>query len=114
MPEPVTEDSDHQVSPAESPAASPAKKDTVRQLVGVASTPSYAAPPDPYVQTPLTPNIGDTSYMEDQSQRQLYRVRSLATLVAFVALVVAFIWAVGEGLGALGDWWDSFFGNLRL
>jgi hypothetical protein len=52
--------------------------------------------------------------MEDQSQRQLYRVRSLATLVAFVALVVAFIWAVGEGLGALGDWWDSFFGNLRL
>ncbi len=54
------------------------------------------------------------SYMEDESQRQMYRVRSLATLVAIVALVVAFIWAVGEGLGALNDWWDSFFGNLRL
>ncbi|HSM45049.1 MAG TPA: helix-turn-helix domain-containing protein [Acidimicrobiia bacterium] len=75
---------------------------------------AYVAPPEPYVQTPLLPTLADVSYMEDQSQRQLYRVRSLATVVAFVALVVAFVWAVGEGLGALGDWWNDFFGNLRL
>lgn len=75
---------------------------------------AYVAPPEPFVQTPLIPTLADVSYIEDQSQRQLYRVRSLATVVAFVALVVAFVWAAGEGLGALGDWWDDFFGNLRL
>jgi hypothetical protein len=72
------------------------------------------APPDPYVQTPLTPTVADLSYVEEDSQRQLYRVRNLATLVAVVALVVTFIWALGEGIGALGDWWDDFFGNLRI
>ena len=86
----------------------------VRQLVGVAAAPGFVAPPDPYRPTPLTPNVSEISYMEDRSQRQMYRVRTLATLVAFVALVVAFIWALGEGLGALGDWWSAFVGNLRL
>jgi hypothetical protein len=87
----------------------------VKELVGAAATiPAYAAPPDPYLKVPLTPAPNDVSYVEDQSQRQLYRVRTLATLVALVALVIAFIWAVGEGLGALGDWWDGFFGNLRV
>jgi len=83
-------------------------------LTGAASDPAYVAPTDNYVTTPLTPTLSDLSYMEDRSQRQLYRVRTLATLVALVALVVAFLWAVGEGLGALGDWWNEFFGNLRL
>lgn len=89
---------------------------TVRQeaLVGAVNGPGFVTPPEPYIQTPLTPTVGDVSYMEDTSQRQLYRVRNLATLVAVVALVVVFIWALGEGLGALGDWWDDFFGNLRL
>ncbi|MGD2101871.1 MAG: helix-turn-helix domain-containing protein [Acidimicrobiia bacterium] len=85
-----------------------------RPLVGTAQSPGYVAPPDRYVTTPVMPTLSDVSYMEDRSQRQLYRVRTLATLVALVALVVAFLWAVGEGLGALGDWWDQFFGNLRL
>jgi transcriptional regulator with XRE-family HTH domain len=94
----------------------PAPETAVRELVGAAARPQpgYIAPPDPYVETPLTPNLADLSYMEDRSQRQMYRVRTLATLVAFVALVVALIWAMGEGLGALGEWWDDFFGNLRL
>ena len=83
-------------------------------LVGAVDGPAFVAPPDPYVQTPLTPTMADLSYVEDDSQRQLYRVRNLATLVAVVALVVTFIWALGEGLGALGDWWDDFFGNLRI
>jgi transcriptional regulator with XRE-family HTH domain len=76
--------------------------------------PAYLAPPEPYVQTPLTPSLADVSYVEDPAQRQMYRVRTLATLVGFVALVAAFVWAMGEGIGALGAWWDEFFGNLRL
>jgi hypothetical protein len=72
------------------------------------------APPDPYIQTAPTPSLADLSYVEDTSQRQLYRVRNLATLVASIALFIAFIWALGEGIGALGDWWDSFVGQLRL
>lgn len=95
------------------PESAPEPAQPVRPLVGVASKPAYVAPPDPYVQTPLTPS-SEVSYIEDRSQRQMYRVRTLATIVALVALVVAFIWAFGEGLGALGDWWDGFFGNLRL
>lgn len=84
------------------------------ELVGSGDTPAYVAPPDPYQRGPLTPTLADVSYMEDNSQRQLYRVRNLATIVALIALVIAFIWALGEGLGALGEWWDEFFGNLRL
>jgi transcriptional regulator with XRE-family HTH domain len=89
---------------------------TVRQEahVAVVDGPGFVTPPEPYVQTPLTPTVGEVSYMEDTSQRQVYRVRNLATLVAVIALVVVFIWALGEGLGALGDWWDDFFGNLRI
>ena len=86
----------------------------VGSAVGTGSAPAYVAPPEPYVQTPVTPSLVDVSYMEDDNQRQLYRVRNLATLVAAVALILAFIWAFGEGLGALGEWWDDFFGNLRL
>ncbi len=87
------------------------------QLVGASASvsgPAYMAPPEPYQQTPLTPTLNDLSYMEDNSQRQLYRVRTLATFVALIALVIAFIWALGEGLGALSEWWDEFFGNLQL
>ena len=80
----------------------------------LAQLPAYVSPPDTHVRTPLTPTLGETSYMEDSHQRQVYKIRTLATMVALVALVVAFIWAIGEGLGALGEWWDEFFGNLRL
>ena len=76
--------------------------------------PGYVAPPGPYFMTSPTPPIAEPSYIEDESQRQLYRVRNLATLVAAVALAIALIWAVSESLGALGAWWDDFFGSLRL
>jgi transcriptional regulator with XRE-family HTH domain len=76
--------------------------------------PAHEAPPSPLVATRITPPTNEASYMEDSSQRQIYRVRSLATIVALVALVILFLWALGEGTGALGDWWDQFFGNLRL
>ena len=79
-----------------------------------APAPAYEAPPDPLVRMPVIPSVTDVSYIEDQNQRQVYRVRNMATLVAAVALIVVFIWALGESVGALGDWWDGFFGNLRL
>ena len=74
----------------------------------------YVAPPDPFVRTAPSPTVGELSYVEDQGQRQIYRVRTMATLVGIVVLAIALIWAIGQSLGALGDWWDSFFGNLRL
>ncbi|MFQ5522300.1 MAG: helix-turn-helix domain-containing protein [Acidimicrobiia bacterium] len=56
----------------------------------------------------------DVSYLEDPRQRQLYRVRYLATAVAFVALIVALLWALDRGLEAFSAWWDAFIGTLRL
>jgi transcriptional regulator with XRE-family HTH domain len=112
--EPEEESAVFEPEPEEVAEPEPTPERSARQLVGASTAPAYIAPPDPYNMMPLTPTSADASYIEDHSQRQLYRVRTLATLVAFVALVVAFIWALGEGLGALGDWWDDFFGNLRL
>jgi transcriptional regulator with XRE-family HTH domain len=76
--------------------------------------PGYVAPPEPYVITSPTPPVAEPSYMEDTGQRQLYRVRNLATLVVVIALIIAFLWALSEGLDAIGSWWDDFFGSLRL
>lgn len=78
------------------------------------SAPGYVAPPAPYQTTTAFPPVYEPSYMEDRTQRQLYRVRNLATIVALVALGIALLWAMTESLGALGEWWDQFFGNLRL
>ena len=76
--------------------------------------PTYVAPPEPHVVTTTLPPVHEPSYMEDRSQRRLYRVRSLATIIILVALGIAFVWAASEGLGSLGAWWDDFFGSLRL
>jgi len=76
--------------------------------------PAYVAPSEPYVVTAALPPAHESSYMEDRSQRQLYRVRNLATIVILAALGIALLWAFTEGLGALGAWWDDFFGNLQL
>lgn len=84
------------------------------QPSGPDAEPGYVAPPEPYMITAPTPPVAEPSYMEDTGQRQLYRVRSLATLVVVVALIIAFLWALSEGLDAIGSWWDDFFGSLRL
>ena len=76
--------------------------------------PAYAAPPEPYRLTTAIPPLLEPSYMEDRIQRQLYRVRNLATIVLLIALGIAFLWALTEGIDALSVWWDDFFGNLRL
>lgn len=113
----------HEPAPSTTPSEEPGRQPSVDhqfETVGASQQPgyqqpAYAAPPDPLERAPVTPTVGgDLSYMEDDSQRQLYRVRNLATMVALVALVIGFIWALGEGLGALGEWWDAFFGNLRV
>ena len=92
--------------------------DAFKESVSVGTTTDsqagYLKPPEPYVVTTATPPLVEPSYMEDSSQRQLYRVRNLATLVVVVALVIALIWALSESLGALSSWWDDFFGSLRL
>jgi transcriptional regulator with XRE-family HTH domain len=76
--------------------------------------PRLVTPPQAYVITaPATPVV-EPSYIEEPTQRQMYRVRTLATVVGLVALVIALLWALGEGLSALGEWWDSFVGTLRL
>lgn len=107
---------DHEQTIVDSSEVPERQPSVERQLetVGASQQPAYVAPRDPLEREPVTPTTADLSYMEDDSQRQLYRVRNLATLVAFVALVIAFLWALGEGLGALGEWWDQFFANLRV
>ena len=52
--------------------------------------------------------------MEDRFQRQMYRVRHLATLVMLVALVIVLLWSVSNAFSAFGLWWDDFFGQLRI
>ena len=75
--------------------------------------PTYTAPAvPPVIVTPNTSSSG-SSYLEDRSQRQLYLVRNLATIVVLVGLVVALLWALSESMTAIGDWWDEFSGNLR-
>jgi transcriptional regulator with XRE-family HTH domain len=81
----------------------------------VSAPPTSSTPPPSglVITTPAYPVV-EASYLEDSGQRQLYRVRTLATIVGLVALVVALLWAAGEGVSALGEWWDGFIGTLRL
>lgn len=92
----------------------PSVEPDVAPVVVAAPAPAYKAPPSPHSVTAATPRLYEPSYMEDTTQRQLYRVRYLATLVVLVALVIAFLWALSQGVGAWGTWWDQFFGSLRL
>lgn len=77
----------------------------------VASSP----PTEPrYTYTAPAPPVLEPTYMEDQSQRQLYRVRHLSTLVLVVALIVLFVWALGNSVEAFTSWWDDFFSTFQL
>jgi transcriptional regulator with XRE-family HTH domain len=87
--------------------------------VGVADVrrnpePAFVAPPEQFLMTAPTPPVVEPSYMEDSEQRQLYRVRTLATVVLIVGLVVVFLWSMSNAVDALGEWWESFFGGLRF
>ena len=77
-------------------------------------SPGFLEPPEPYVLSAATPPMVEPSYMEEASQRQLYRVRNLATVVLLIALVIILLWAFSSTIDALGSWWDDFFSTLRL
>lgn len=76
--------------------------------------PAFVEPPDPFVLGAPTPPLVEPSYMEDTAQRQLYRVRNLATLVLLVGLGIVLLWALSSTFDALGSWWEDFIGTLRL
>jgi hypothetical protein len=76
--------------------------------------PAFVTPPEPYVITAPIPPLVEPSYMEDAGQRQMYRVRNLATVVLVVALVIVLLWSLSNTVEAVGDWWDEFFRTLRV
>ncbi len=76
--------------------------------------PGYVAPRQDLVYTPVRARAAEPSYVEDARQRQIYRIRNLATFVLAVALVVVLVWATSNAWDAFSTWWDDFFGNLRL
>ena len=76
--------------------------------------PAYVSPPEPYLITAPTPPVVEPSYMEDENQRQMYRVRNLATVVLVVALAIVLLWSLSNALEAVGSWWEEFTNTLRL
>jgi transcriptional regulator with XRE-family HTH domain len=79
-----------------------------------APAPAFVEPPDPFVLAAATPPLVEPSYMEETAQRQLYRVRNLATVVLLVGMGIVFLWALSSTFDALGSWWENFIGTLRL
>jgi transcriptional regulator with XRE-family HTH domain len=76
--------------------------------------PGFIEPPDPFVFAAATPPMVEPSYMEDTAQRQLYRVRNLATVVLLVGMGIVLLWALSSTFDALGSWWEDFIGTLKL
>lgn len=95
--------------------------DPVEQLERVGASPmqspnepAFVSPPEPYLITSPTPPMVEPSYMEDNDQRQMYRVRTLATVALVVALVIILLWSLSNTVEAIGSWWEDFFDTLRL
>lgn len=80
---------------------------------------AFIEPRSPYVVTRLAPThiepvYAEASYLEDPTERQLYRVRSVGTAVGVVVLLLLLMYALSKGIESFGEWWESFFGHLRL
>ena len=86
----------------------------VAEMKSTSDAPAFVSPPEPYVITAPIPPMVEPSYMEDQGQRQVYRVRNLATVVLVLALVIVLLWSLSNTVEALGAWWDEFLRTLRL
>ena len=94
--------------------------------VGVAATPmsnppktvtaaaEFTSAAGGFVYTMPAPPVPEPSYIEDQAQRQMYRVRNLGTLVLVVVLSILFVWALGNGWEAFTNWWDGLLNTLQL
>ncbi len=118
-PEPVADPEPPNEEPAgvgepTAPADTLWKTPVTSNMASPTPAPAFVEPPEPFVLSAATPPMVEPSYMEDSSQRQLYRVRNLATIVLLVALVIILLWAFSSTIDALGSWWDDFFGTLRL
>lgn len=108
-------------APSTTPVSSEAEDDEEMATFGLGDrpVPGYTEPRPDYVVAPLTPAQGEPahgeySYVEDPGERQLYRVRMVGTAVGVVILLLLLMYAAAKGMEAFGDWWDSFFGQLRL
>lgn len=110
----VEEDEDEEPEAGFEPFPIRPERESRPVVMSTSSEPAFVAPPEPYQVMPPTPPLVEPSYLEDTEQRQLYRVRHLATLVLVVAMIVVFLWSLGNTLEALGDWWDAFVSTLRL
>ena len=86
----------------------------VAEMSKTSEPPAFSSPPEPFVITAPTPPVVEPSYMEDTNQRQIYRVRNLATVVLVIALFIILLWSLSNTLDAVGDWWDEFFRTLRI
>jgi transcriptional regulator with XRE-family HTH domain len=86
----------------------------VAEMSTTSEPPAFVSPPEPFVITAPTPPVVEPSYMEDNNQRQVYRVRNLATVVLVVALFIILLWSLDNTLDAVGDWWNEFVRTLRL
>jgi transcriptional regulator with XRE-family HTH domain len=82
--------------------------------VAEVAEPSFTAPREQLLYATPAPPVAEPTYIEDESQRQLYRIRHLATAVVVVALLMMFIWAMGNGWDAFTGWWGDFVGNLKV
>jgi transcriptional regulator with XRE-family HTH domain len=106
------------VTPVETfslPADSPPEPEPIAApKMTTSNEPAFVSPPEPYLITTPTAPVVDSSYMEDPDQRQVYRVRHLATVVLVVALVIVFLWALSNTVEAIGSWWEDFFNTLRI
>ena len=114
--EPVDEEPAAEVD-EEARAVTPARRSETRsraQLRAV-TRPMPRPVSEPAPVTTLRPvAVREASYIEDPAQRQFYQVRTLASVLGLVALAIAMLWAVANGMDALGQWWDDFFSGLRL
>lgn len=95
-----------QIRPGAHPEAAPSTDETPRQPRRV----RRAAPPTVLETTPP----GEPSYLEDESERQSYRLRAMITAAVMVALLIVLMWSFDRATDALGSMWDEFFGLLEI
>ena len=85
-----------------------------RQSTPAPQQPAFTSSGPRFLYTTPAPPLPEPTYMEDESQRQLYRIRNLATLVLTVGLIVLFVWALGNGWQNFTEWWDDFVSYLQI